>query len=81
MPRLSCVPAAILAVGVLTASAADAGERPYLSPRFWLSDDPNRELQRWLSFARRNRKYLEKAVKLAPATPEARRARAVLKEL
>ena len=48
------------------------------SPRFFDSTDPKQELARWRQFAGRIRPYLERAVRLAPESAEAARARIIL---
>jgi len=60
---------------------AASGDGPHVSPRFWRSDDAAAELARWRDFAGRNGAILERAIKLAGDSDEARRAAAVLKPL
>jgi outer membrane protein assembly factor BamB len=53
----------------------------WLSPRFWTSDDPEREETDWIGFGRRVKPYLERATALAPDSGEAGEARRVLSGL
>ena len=50
----------------------------HLSPRFWLSEDVQQEAAAWDAAATRRRPHLQRAIELAPDSPEAARARAVL---
>ena len=51
------------------------------SPRFYNSSDPAKELETWCAFVTKNRPYLQRAIDLAPDSPEAGRARTVLAHL
>ena len=50
----------------------------FLAPRFRRSDDAVQERGEWLAFVRRHRKYLDNVLRLAPTSPEARRAQRAL---
>jgi len=55
-----------------------AKEELLFSPRFWYAGDPNQDRKRWFEFVGRHRPHLERVLDLAPASPEAKRAKAVL---
>jgi hypothetical protein len=53
----------------------------FFSPMFRLSTQVKEERERWFTFARRNREYLDRVIETAPDSPEAARARKVLQAL
>jgi hypothetical protein len=61
-------------------SDAAAGARA-ISPRFWVSDDVKTERTAWTDLARKVRSHLERVVKLAPDSDEAKVARKLLEGL
>ncbi len=66
---------------VMEVTIAKAGDPVPLSPRFWTSEDPVAERNRWVDFVSRHRSWFEKAIELAPESDEAKRSRAVIVQL
>lgn len=52
-----------------------------ISPRFWASDDVEKERTAWVRAVERRRSYLEDAIRLAPESAEATAAKRLLQEV
>jgi hypothetical protein len=64
---------------VLMMLAATTGADPRVfSPRIWIVDDVKEANANWHAFVKQHRSWFDRAVKLAPRSAEAARARAVL---
>jgi outer membrane protein assembly factor BamB len=59
---------------------APPAQGPFISPRFWASEDVEKERTAWVRAVERRKSYLEDAIRLAPESAEATAAKRLLQD-